>query len=160
MSNKIIVALDSSHGAWRAVEYVAKIFGQTPGVEVTLLHVLADPPAVFWDDGHILQENERQARQKIVAQWQLAQEKEWQILANRARERMLAAGLQGKAVTSKFKPKMSDVAEEIIEEATAGGYDTIVMGRRGLGTVKSLLIGSVAQKVMQYARGCAVIVAE
>ena len=30
MAHKILVALDSSEGAWRAVEYVAKVCGKTP----------------------------------------------------------------------------------------------------------------------------------
>ena len=61
---KLLIALDSSEGAWRAVEYVAQAFGTTPGVQVTLLHVLAGLPPAFWDDGHILQEKEREARQR------------------------------------------------------------------------------------------------
>jgi hypothetical protein len=59
---KLLIALDSSEGAWRAVEYVAKTFGNTPGVQVTLLHVLSGLPPAFWDDGHILQEKERATR--------------------------------------------------------------------------------------------------
>ena len=40
---KLLIALDSSKGAWRAVEYVAPTFGKTPGVQVTLLHILVGP---------------------------------------------------------------------------------------------------------------------
>ena len=52
------------------------------------------------------------------------------------------------------------VTEDIIDEAMTRGVDTIVMGRRGLGMAKSLLLGSVTQKVVQYARGCAVVLVE
>ncbi len=70
---KILIALDRSDGAWRAVEYVAKTFGKTPGVQVTLLHVLSALPPAFWDDGHVLQEKEREARQRLVASWEKEQ---------------------------------------------------------------------------------------
>ena len=32
MAHKVLIALDSSPGAWGAVEYVAEAFGKTPGV--------------------------------------------------------------------------------------------------------------------------------
>ncbi|MGD0969852.1 MAG: hypothetical protein ABSA04_00405 [Desulfobaccales bacterium] len=44
---KLLIALDSSKGAWSAVEYVAKTFGNTPGVQVTLFHVLSGLPPAF-----------------------------------------------------------------------------------------------------------------
>jgi hypothetical protein len=57
---KLLIALDSSKGAWRAVECVAKTFGRTPGVQVTLLHILSGLPPAFWDDGYVLQDKERE----------------------------------------------------------------------------------------------------
>ena len=155
---KLLIALDSSAGAWRAVEYVAKTFSRTPGVKVTLLHILSGLPPAFWDDGHVLQEKEREARKRLVASWQQDQEKKWQDLVNQAHQQLTAAGLPQEAVANNFKPKYYDVAEDIINEAQTEGYDTIVMGRRGLGTAKSLLLGSVTRKVVDGAKGCAVTI--
>ena len=76
MAHKVLIALDSSPGAWGAVEYVAEAFGQTPGVQVTLLHVLSGLPPAFWDDGHILDEKEKASRQRLVAAWQKEQEQQ------------------------------------------------------------------------------------
>ena len=160
MAHKVLIALDSSQGAWRAVEYVAEAFGQTPGVQVTLLHVLSGLPPAFWDDGHILEEKEKESRQRLVAGWQKEQEKKWQGLVKKAHERLTKAGVAKDAVVNKFKPKDYDVAEDILNEAEAGNFDTIVMGRRGLGMAKTLLLGSVTHKVVQNAKGCAVIIVE
>lgn len=49
-----------------------------------------------------------------------------------------------------------DPADTIIDMADAAGADVIVIGHRGLGRVASLLLGSVAQKVVQHAE-CTVI---
>ena len=155
---KLLIALDSSEGAWRAVEYAAKTFGRTPGVKVTLLHILSGLPPAFWDDGHVLQEKEREARQRLVASWQQDQEKKWQDLVQQAHQHLTSAGLAKGAVANKFKPKYYDVAEDIINEAQAESYDTIVMGRRGLGKAKALLLGSVTRKVVDNAKGCAVTI--
>lgn len=160
MAQKLLVALDASEGAWRAVEYVAETFGQVPGVKVTLIHILTGLPPAFWDDGHILDPRERENRQKLVSGWQAEQEKQWQQLVHKTRERLTKAGIPGNAVSSKFKTRYYDVAEDLINEAETEGFGTIVMGRRGLGKAKSLLLGSVATKVVQSARGCAVTVVE
>jgi nucleotide-binding universal stress UspA family protein len=157
---KILIALDSSAGAWRAVEYVAKTFGKTPGVQVTLFHVLSSLPPAFWDDGHILQEKEREVRQRLVAGWEREQEKNWQGLVRKAHQHLTDAGLAKEAVADRFKPKYFDVAEDIITEAEAEGCDTVIMGRRGLGTAKSLLLGSVTRKVVDGAKGFAVTIVE
>lgn len=157
---KILIALDSSAGAWSAVEYVAKTFGKTPGVQVTLLHVLPELPPAFWDDGHVLQEKEREARQRLVAAWEKEQEKTWQDLVSKAHQHLTATGLAKEAVADKFKAKHFDVAEDIINEAQTEGYDNVVMGRRGLGLAKSLLLGSVTRKVVDHAKGFAVTIVE
>jgi nucleotide-binding universal stress UspA family protein len=160
VAHNLLVALDSSEGAWRAVKYVAETFGKTPDVQVTLLHILAGLPPALWDDGHILGHKEREARKGLVASWQAEQEKQWHSLVKKARDLLAAAGLPPQAVTNKFKPKYYDVAEDILNEATAGGFDTVVMGRRGLGMAKALLLGSVTNKVVQTAKDCAVTIVE
>ena len=160
MAHKVIVALDSSEGAWRAVEYVAETFGKTPGVQVSLLHILSGLPPAFWDDGHILGDQEKESRQRLVASWQAEQEKGWQGLVKKAHDRLVKAGMPKDAVLNRFKPKEYDVAEDILNEAATGGFDTIVMGRRGMGMAKALLLGSVTNKVVQNAKGCAVTIVE
>jgi nucleotide-binding universal stress UspA family protein len=158
MAHKVVIALDSSEGAWRAVEFVAEAFGHTPGVQVTLLHILSGLPPAFWDDGHILEEKEKASRQRLVAAWQQEQEKQWQGLVKKAHERLTKAGVPKDAVVNNFKPKDYDVAEDILNVAADGNFDTIAMGRRGLGLAKALVLGSVTHKVVQNATGCAVIV--
>ena len=160
MAHKVLIALDSSQGAWGAVEYVAEAFGKTLGVQVTLLHVLSGLPPAFWDDGHILDEKEKESRQRLVAGWQQEQEKKWQSLVKKAHERLTKSGVAKDAVVSKFQPKNYDVAEDILSAASAGNFDTIVMGRRGLGLAKTLLLGSVTSKVVQNAKGSAVTIVE
>jgi nucleotide-binding universal stress UspA family protein len=158
MAGKLLIALDKSEGAWRAVEYVAKTFAQTPGVEVTLLHILAGLPPAFWDDGHILSEPEQENRDRLVANWTAEQEKTWEGLVAKARDLLKSSGLA--TVHNDFKPKYYDVAEDIVREAVERGVDTIVMGRRGVSAAKSLILGSITNKVIQNSQGKAVIIVE
>ncbi|NNG00863.1 MAG: universal stress protein [Desulfobacteraceae bacterium] len=48
-------------------------------------------------------------------------------------------------------------AEAILKIAEASGIDLIVMGTRGLGSLKGILLGSVSRKVLHHA-GCPVMV--
>ena len=160
MTHKILIALDHSEGAWRAVEYVARTFGQTPGVKVMLLHVLPGIPPALWDTGHLLTEEEKKGRARLVAIWEETKEQKWKDLLQKAQQRLVEAGISAEAITRDFEPDYSGVAEEILEEARSGGYATIVMGRRGLGKLKSILLGSVSNKVVQHAHGFAVTIVE
>jgi nucleotide-binding universal stress UspA family protein len=159
MADKVLIALDNSAGAWGAVEYVAQTFGKTPGVQITLLHVLPGLPPEFWDHGHVIENaTEKKSLQGLMDNWETGQEKQWQALLHKARGRLQQAGIPENAITEKFKSKDYDVADDILDEAQAGGFGTIVMGRRGLGRAKALLLGSVTNKVAQKARGCAVTI--
>lgn len=160
MALRILLALDGSRGAWKAVEYAARAFGKTSVARITLLHILPELPPIFWDEGHIPGEKERGHREELVAAWKTRQQEAWKGLSSRARDFLVEAGINSDAVTSKFIPRQYDTAEDIVDEAKTGGFDTIVLGRRGMGEAKSLLLGSVSHKIVQYAQGLTVCLVE
>ena len=57
-----------------------------------------------------------------------------------------AAGLQAEA---RAVQRRGSIAETILEEADAADAELIVVGTRGLGSVKSFLLGSVSRAVLQ-----------
>jgi len=156
---RILVALDESEDSWRAVEYVAEGFGRSPGVRVTLLHILPDLPPEFWDTGHFLSRAERQSREQAVKEWETSQEKKWAALVKRARARLVRSGLRTAAVRRKFVPGVGDAAAEIVDEARKGRFSTIVIGRGGRRPGPSSLLGGNADRVVRLAWDRNVIVA-
>lgn len=160
MSAKLLVPLDGSEGARQAVEYVAHTFGQTPGVEVRLLHVLPGIPPSLWDDGHILNAPERRARHDQLSAWEKHQEEQWQGILAQARDRLIQFGIPPEAISVKFTPKYSEVATDILDEAANEGFTTIVIGRRGVTGAKHLRLGSVSSQIVHHAQGLAVLIVD
>jgi nucleotide-binding universal stress UspA family protein len=70
-------------------------------------------------------------------------------------QRATAAGLvaQPRAVSHH-----SGIAASILAEAAAAGAEVIVMGTRGLGRVKSFLLGSISHEVVQHADRAVLVV--
>jgi nucleotide-binding universal stress UspA family protein len=50
-----------------------------------------------------------------------------------------------------------DAASNIVGYAQNGGFDTIIIGRRGLGSFKEILLGSISNKVLHHAK-CSVMI--
>lgn len=54
--------------------------------------------------------------------------------------------------------KIGNTADEILEYAESGGYDLIIVGSRGTGAFPGFRLGSVADKVVHYAKASVLIV--
>lgn len=158
--NKILIAIDDRPYTFKAVDYVAGQFAGIAGLQITLLHVLPNLPAIFWDEGHILNDEEKKDRKKVVDSWTAGQKKKIEPLFRKAVDALTAAGMQQNQIQTKFIADSTDVADSILEEAKDGGYRTIVMGRRGAAAGKSVFLGSVTDKVIRKGAGVAVCVVE
>ncbi len=131
---RILAPIDGSNNAARVVDYVAGLAAKSKDAEVCLINVrdAMDSPQVhrFWSAEQIHE----------------FQQKEGNLLLEAARKRLDAAGVRYTA-----EVVIGDIAPTIAEQARAKGCDVIVMGTRGMGTIGSLLMGSVATKVVHLA---------
>jgi len=137
---KVLVAADGKEEAVRLAHVARDLCAGRPGIRVTVLHVLRPPvppslsspfvPAVGAGDDLLLL-GEANARAD------LEEAKEILAEAGIAADVDVAIGVPG---------------EEICRYARAGGYDLIIMGRRGLGRLQEILLGSVSEYVLRHSK--------
>ena len=156
MEKKILLAIDDSENARRAVEFVANFF--TPDNKITLFNVILDTATLCAMNSPeltpyftsqqssfcLLEENKK----KIVSE-----------AMQKAKRLLLDANFEEKNITIKSEVKKSGIARDIIREAKSG-YNAVVMGKRGLSGIKEFILGSVSQKVFHIAKDISVLVVD
>ncbi len=155
---KMLIALDDSTSAMRAVEYTAQQFGGNGDIEVGLVYVLPNLPAIFWDEGHILSEEEKQERKRVVDKWIVERKARMEPVFRTAAEILSKGGIKADQIRSKSISDSTDVAQSILEEAKDAGYQTIVVGRCDRSSKH--MLGSVSGRIVNLGAGVAVTVVE
>jgi nucleotide-binding universal stress UspA family protein len=141
---RLLLAVDGSDRALGAVKYVSRIpsFRQ---MHVSLLTVRNPMPEYYWD----LETDPKVGRRvRGVRSWDLQQEESLRQFLDKARRVLLHEGFQEKDVAVMFRKRRSGIARDIIKEARRG-YNAVVVGRKGMGAVKNLVLGSVATKLLE-----------
>jgi nucleotide-binding universal stress UspA family protein len=156
----MLIAIDDSKNAMKAVEYVATQCKGAQDMRIGLVHVLPNLPAIFWDEGHILSEDEKKDRKKVVDKWLMDRRTKMEPVFKKAAELLQSAGITPQQIQTKSISDSTDVAESILEEARDGGYKTIVVGRRGISEGKRLIPGSVTSKIISQGSGLVVTIVE
>jgi len=153
MGKKILVAFDDSENAMRAVEFIAKSF--TIDHKITLFSVILNTPAICDMNNPSLTPYfmAQKAAFCSVEDKKKAFVKE---ALQKAKELLIKAGFEENNITIKVAEKEKGVARGIVQEANLG-YDTLIMGRRGLSGIKEFFLGSISQKVLQSAKAVSVV---
>jgi nucleotide-binding universal stress UspA family protein len=130
-THRILLAVDRSRHAARAVEYVCKLREASVPLEVHLLNVQR-PIA----SGQVTRYISRETIEEFLRE-------EGGLAISPA-----AQALKQAAIPFLPQVRMGPVAEGIVQEAKKTGCTRIVMGTRGLGTLAGMALGSSAMKVL------------
>lgn len=132
---KVLIPVDDSDPARRAVEHALRLAQDPARIEAILLNVRSDPEyqgELAPLDYQALDRAHREAQQKLLA---------------RALEHARRIGLTQVSIEA----AQGMPGNEIARFAQEKGIDQIVMGTHGRGAVGRLFLGSVAQRVIHLA---------
>ncbi len=153
---KYLLCMDNSEGARRALEYFARMAEGLASVEVTLFHAIRSLNVFRQVFGKSFGRNmELEWMEKAEKELECAEKALDPVMSN-ATLMLEQAGLASASITKKIVKGVNSRAGAVVEEANAGDYGTIIVGRRGLSRVKEFFMGRVSNKVIQMARNKAV----
>ena len=139
MFSKVLVPVDGSENSLRALDHAIYLAKKT-GANITAMNVIENPPTVYVESQKLLNDllaNFRAESARILDKCkQIAEKNDVKI------ETIIGEG---------------DAGSSIVGYAEKGGFDTIIIGRRGHGRFKEMVLGSISNKVLHHAK-CSVMI--
>jgi nucleotide-binding universal stress UspA family protein len=129
MFEKIVLAVDGSDHSRKAVPIAADVARKSDG-EVVVVHV-------------------REHMVDLGGTWEQESLSRATAIVDEACKVLQEAGVTARSSVRRSLAGSGRIAQEIIEAADEEDASLIVMGSRGVSNIRSLLLGSVAHKVLQ-----------
>lgn len=144
MQKKILVAVDGSPHSRAAIDYAVQMNQLIPELGFTLFHV--QPPISQFLLDEVKHDPQAQIElKKIAARNAEASES----LLGGLKEVMLRTGVADEAVEVLAQPRQQGVAKDILDLAQSKLFDAILVGRRGIGGLQKLFMGSVSAHLIE-----------
>jgi len=137
--SKVLVPIDGSDNSFRALD-AALLLSENLGAKVTAIHVMEEIPVL-----HIQSE-------KLLRQLLDAYKKERQVILTKCSEIATSKGL---SINTKLL--QGNAGSTILDFCEKEKYDLIVMGSRGMGKFRELVLGSVSNKIVHHS-SCPVMI--
>ena len=132
MFTNILVPVDGSDNSYRALD-AALVFSEKLGSNISVIHVMEEIPIT-----HI-------GSEKLLNELLQTYKKENQDILSKCSQIATQKGLTIKTVLLQGNP-----ASAILDFSKKEKFDLIVMGSRGLGKFKELILGSVSSKIVHH----------
>jgi nucleotide-binding universal stress UspA family protein len=139
MFSKILVPVDGSENSLRALDH-AIFLAKTTGASLTVIHVIENPPTVYIESQKLLKD--------LLANYRAESAK----VLDGCRQTAERRGVKLETVIAE-----GDAAYSITGYAHRKGFDLIIIGSRGLGKFKEMVLGSVSNKVLHHTK-CSVLI--
>lgn len=139
MFTKILVPADGSDNSYGALE-AALVFSEKLGSSVSVVNVMEQVPIT-----HIESE-------KLLSELLEAYKKENQEILSKCSDIAHQKGITIKTILLQGNP-----APVILDYIKKENFDLVIMGSRGMGKFKELILGSVSSKIMHHSP-CAVMI--
>ncbi|HTG02142.1 MAG TPA: universal stress protein [Nitrospirota bacterium] len=145
----LIIAVDDSDSARRAVLYVADLLGGVPGFIATLISIIPEKEMDFFDSE---QEKDAWIEQQLVSA---------NAMLEQYRRLLVQSGFPQDAVRVQVCVEArKSLSEAILETRCDASCCTVVVGRGHKTKTEEFLFGSISSRLIHEAQSCAVWVVE
>ncbi|MFC1579469.1 universal stress protein [Thermodesulfobacteriota bacterium] len=144
-SKKVLICVDRSGNALRAVDHVAFMLSGTD-CQITLFNAMRDLKRMVPEE--VVEE-----APELEKLWKEKAAREVGETMKKAKAILLEAGIPEEQISKRVVQGTRSPGDDIIKEAKEKGYGTIVMGRRGISGFKEFVFGSVTKKILNQATG-------
>lgn len=147
MRKKILVAVDPSVCSRHAMQYAAQMAKLIREIDFVLFHVQPTISSYLVDEAM----KRPQARAELDKIVQKNREAALALLAE-CKSYLAGAGVPAETIDVKTMLRISGIAEDIVNTAQEGAYDAVLVGRRGIGGIQELFMGSVTSGLLACSR--------
>jgi len=147
---KILVCYDGSESSLRAVGKAHHLVKDCGIHEVTLMHAYTEHSREaiakdkFATPSSLLDKLKEEEKKKWLEQQEILEE--------------IAEKFERSGAKTNIRIEHGHPAKTIIKEAEGGDYDIVILGRRGRGGLKDIVLGSVSNSVIQGTNASVLIV--
>jgi nucleotide-binding universal stress UspA family protein len=139
MLSKILVPVDGSENSFRALDHAIFLSTKIQEAQTTVMYIIEDQPSLYIYSPKTME--------KVRADYKRESTK----ILERCKEMANKSGINIHTVIFEGDP-----ASKIIGYSEMEKFDIIIMGSRGMGKFKEVILGSVSNKVLHHAK-CSVM---
>lgn len=139
---KILIAVDETETAMRAIRYVGEVVAAVNVISVCLLHVFPDPPPDYYHKGGTLDEYKKGMHEqgdKVIAQ---------------ATAILKEYGFTDQTIEADIRMAGEEtISQAVLDAQKRWGCGTVVVGKRGVCKAEEFLFGSISNALARESRG-------
>ncbi|WP_407309166.1 universal stress protein [Desulfosporosinus sp. SB140] len=149
---KVLLYSDGSHQAFSAAVYTATLLNKMPNMHLTVVQVQesdegAVNPEINWAENWPISPTS-EWKKRVVDQSDQATKSQYEKILSRTKDIFTEREENISFQVIYCNPSISETVEALIDYATQRSFKLIIMGTRGLTTLKGLIFGCLAHNLL------------
>lgn len=141
MEKHLLLTIGDDPSGFYAVRFAGNLLHGVPDAKFTLFYVTPKAPEVFYDDRNIVES--RESADRLVDNYR----GRGRGMLALAKKKLLELGHPPENIFEKVQQNQFGTAEDVVQEAEAGLYDALVLGRRGVSRFEELFTTSISKHI-------------
>lgn len=139
-AQKVLLPYNFTKNDEKALAFVIDSFGQQTDVQITLFHAYIPVPSIEISDKTVMN--------RLAGNLAYLRQKNYELeeALQQTQKRLVSAGFKEQNIQRIFKPQEKETAQEIIEQATKGGFTIIVLSQNP-SKIRKFFSASISKKV-------------